>query len=231
MKSIIKLISFLVSSVYPNKCICCSEFIEEGSYLCDDCDNNLERNDLEKICLSCGFETDDCVCRYNVYRFDGLICVFKNKNLARSAYYSYKFGKRQHYEKFFAEEMCAAVKKCYENINFDLVCAVPPVNKFGYDHSGYLARRMADILKIKYADGLLSCVKRTKKQHKSSIKERLINTEGKYNFNYRVENACVLLVDDIKTTGATIDECAKMLLYAGADSVYCVTALGADTKN
>ena len=64
-----------------------------------------------------------------------------------------------------------------------------------------------------------------KQQHKLSIKNRLTNVNGKFYFNYRIDGATVLLVDDIRTTGATLDECAKMLLYAGADKVYCVTAL------
>ena len=77
---------------------------------------------------------------------------------------------------------------------------------------------------------VLSCVKKVKKQHKSSIKERLLNTEGKYKCNYRIDNKNVLLIDDIKTTGATLDECAKELLFAGANSVYCITVLGSSTS-
>jgi len=226
MKKINLFFKKIISAIYPNKCICCSEIIDEGNYLCSNCYKSIERNLLNDICFSCGFEKDECVCKYNIYRFNSLICVFKNKGLARRAYYSYKFSKRQHYVNFFADEMCKSVKQCYNDIEFDFICSVPPANRFGYNHCGYLAKEMSKILNIPYIDDLLLCVKKTKKQHKSSIKERINNIEGKYKCKFNIKNAQVLLVDDIKTTGSTIDECTKMLLFAGAKSVHCITTLG-----
>ena len=114
-------------------------------------------------------------------------------------------------------------------MEFDIIVSVPSYNKLAYDHSGYIAKHMSVTLNIPYKN-IISCVKRTKKQHKSTIKERLINTEGKYRCKFSVNNLRVLLVDDIKTTGATIDECTKMLLYSGASSVHCVTVLGSSVK-
>ncbi len=230
MKIIKKFLNLQLSAIYPKKCICCSELIDEDSFLCHKCNFLIERNNIDNICLKCGFEKENCVCKYNVYRFDSLICVFKNDGLARKAYYGYKFNKKQHYDDFFVIEMCRAISKCYVNIDFDFICSVPSATRFGYDHSGYIAKKVAASLNIPYTNNILSCVKRTKKQHKSSIKERLINTEGKYKHNFNVDNANILLIDDIKTTGATLDECAKELLYTGAESVYCATVLGA-SKN
>lgn len=230
MKTIKNFFNTLLTAIYPNKCICCSEIIKDDSFICQKCNALIERNNLEDICFSCGFENNDCMCKYNIYRFNSLICIFKNIGFARKAYYAYKFRKKQHYVKFFAHEMCNAVLKCYKNVRFDYICCVPTTRRYGYDHSGYIAKQMSKILNIPYANGILSCVKKTKKQHRSTIKERIENTDGKFKFNYKLENACVLLVDDIKTTGATIDECAKMLLYAGADNVYCITTLGTVTN-
>lgn len=216
----------ILSAIYPNKCICCSEIIGEGSNICDKCNDGIERNNFNDMCLECGLEKDSCVCKFNVYRFDKLVCVFKNIGLARTAYYGYKFGKKQHYVHFFANEMCNAVNLLYSDIKFDYVCSVPSASRFSYDHCGYLAERVSDLIKVPYKNDILTCTRRTKRQHLSTIKERLKNVENKYKYNYRIQNANVLLVDDIKTTGATLDECAKTLLYAGANHVYCVVALG-----
>ncbi len=227
MKLIKKFFDSQLSAIYPKKCICCSELIDENSFLCSKCNGLIERNNIDNICLACGFEKENCVCKYNVYRFDSLVCVFKNDGFAQRAYYGYKFNKKQHYANFFALEMCSAIKKCYDDINFDFICSVPPARRYDYDHSGYIAKKISVYLNLPYVNNILSCAKRTKKQHKSTIKERLINTEGKYKHNFLVKNANILLIDDIKTTGATLDECAKELLYAGANSVYCAAVLGA----
>ena len=215
----------IISSIYPNKCICCGEIIDEKSCLCDCCGKNIERINLEKICMNCGLEQDDCVCKYHVFRFDSLVSVFKNQNLAQKIYYKYKFLKRQHYVRFFAKEICNVVNYCYDNIDFDFVCVVPSYKKWVYDHSGYIAKETAKYLNLPFDGNVLLCVKKTKKQHKSSIKDRLNNVDGKYCVVRKIPSANVLLIDDIKTTGATLDECAKELLFAGANAVYCVSVL------
>ncbi len=230
-----KIIKELISSIYPNKCIGCGEIISEEKFLCDVCNKNIEYNDMTNFCTSCGFEKCDCVCKYNVYRFDKIVSVFKNTGIAQSAYYKYKFGKKQHYAKFFADKMSLVVKKMYDDINFDLICSVPSSKRvFGYtqyEHCRYIAEYMSKSLKIPYINDVLFCCKRSKLQHKSTISQRLTNVDEKYDFGYEISGKSVLLIDDIRTTGATLDECAKTLLYAGADSVYCVTALAIKIKS
>lgn len=230
MKKIAEFIKILIATIYPNKCICCGELIEEDKYICKTCDNLLERNELTDICLNCGFEKSDCVCKYNVYRFNSLICVFKNDGHIKKAYYAYKFGKRMHYVDFFARELYCAIKKCYSDIKFDFICSVPKTKKLSYDHSGYIAQELSKMLDIPYVSDVLYCAKRTKRQRRSNIKERIYNIDGKFSCNKNISNATVLLVDDIKTTGSTIDECTKTLLFGGAENVHCICVLGTVAK-
>ena len=62
-------------------------------------------------------------------------------------------------------------------------------------------------------------------QHESSQHRRKGNVLGVYDVreNEDVNGKAILLVDDIKTTGATLNECAKILKIRGAEKVYCVT--------
>lgn len=226
MKAIKQLFELIIKTIYPKKCICCGEIIDESASLCKDCEKSIEKIEADNICLECGLEKESCVCKYNIFRFNGSISVFKNEGIAQKAYYSYKFAKRQHYYVFFANEMATAILKCYKDINFDFVCYVPSYKKHGYNHSGYIANAVAKRLNVQFCGNLLSCVKRCKKQHKSTIKERINNVDGKYLANFCLNGKNVLLIDDIKTTGATLDECSKELLFAGANSVYCATVLG-----
>lgn len=225
MKKFKRFLENIITAIYPYKCICCGDLLDENDYLCEQCSIDIERVNLNDICLSCGLEKSECVCKYSVFRFKSLIAVFKNTGIARTAYYSYKFAKKQHYSKFFAKELANAINKHYSDIEFDFICSVPSFNKFNYDHSGFLAKELSKILNIPFRSDLLSCVKRGKKQHSSTIRERLKNVDNKYFVNYRIENKKVLLIDDIKTTGATIDECTRVLLFAGADDVFCATLL------
>lgn len=229
MKKIKKFYNLIVETIYPKKCMCCGEIIDEDASLCEVCENNIERVNLDNICLDCGFEKEFCVCKYNVFRFNSSISVFKNDGAAQKVYYSYKFAKRQHYCNFFADELVAAIYKCYNGLNFDIVCYVPSYKKRGFNHSGYIAAAVSKKLNVPFGDDLLSCVKKCKKQHRSTIIERINNVDGKYAANYSVKDKKILLIDDIKTTGATLDECARELLFAGAESVYCATVLGSHT--
>lgn len=229
MKKINPFLKSLISAIYPQKCICCGEIIENAD-ICDECDLKIERINLSNLCFECGIEKDFCECKYKIFRFAKVISVFKNCGCAQKTYYSYKFYRKQHYANFFAEEIYKAIKTCYSDIDFDIVCAVPTYKKFGYDHCFYITNLVAKRLGIPFDKKLISCVKRTKKQHNSTIKERLINVEGKYNTNHIINDKTVLLIDDIKTTGSTLDECAKMLLFAGAKNVYCATVLGSVEK-
>lgn len=231
MKTIKNILCDMLSAIYPKKCICCREIIDDNSFICSICESKIERNSLDNICLLCGFEKESCVCKYNVYRFDSLVCVFKNCGLAQKAYYAYKFLKQKHYADFFASEMCKAVERCYKDVEFDFITYVPSINRLGFNHSGYIAKEMSKKLNLHFEENLLYSAKHVKKQHKSTIKERIENVEGKYKCNYNISGARVLLVDDIKTTGATVDECAKVLLFAGAESVHCITALGSSENN
>lgn len=230
-----KMFRNLISAIYPNKCIACGEIIEEEKSLCDLCDKHIERNDVVTMCLRCGYEQKDCVCNLNVYRFSSLISAFKNDGVAQKAYYKYKFNKKQHYAHFFAHEMSNLVEQLYKDIKFDCVCSVPTGRKFfnntHYDHCAYITELISEELQIPYLKNILYCKRFKKLQHKSTIKERLINVNDKYDYNFKIDGKTVLLVDDIRTTGATLDECTKMLLYAGAENVLCVTALATKFKS
>ena len=50
-----------ISMIYPKKCICCGEIIDEDKYLCEFCDKNIERINLDNFCFECGYEKNECV--------------------------------------------------------------------------------------------------------------------------------------------------------------------------
>ncbi len=227
--------NLLIKSIYPKKCISCGEIIDEDEFLCDICYKKLKQIDHTKQCFACGMEKKYCRCLNKVYRFKGITSAFYNTEIAKHAYYSYKLSHKMHYSSFFAKQMAFAVKNSFYNIHFNYICSVPSSlsskMKRGFDHSGLLCEEISKILNIKKLNNVLTCKRFIKSQHTSSFDERLNNVNGKYGYQQKLCGGRVLLVDDIITSGATLDECARQLLLAGAEEVYCVTALYTLPKN
>lgn len=219
----------VINALFPNKCVSCGALINDGDYLCEYCFEMIEPVDLLKICTHCGLAKKNCQCKSRVFHFGGSIAPFENKGAAQQAMYRYKFKRTPSGAKFFAKEMAKAVRTVYNDIAFDGIVYVPmhPLKQLrrGFNQSQQLANELSKILGLKVYDGLLSCKYRRKSQHNMPIKERFKNIKGMYSTNYKITGKTVLLVDDIKTTGASFDECAKQLLLAGADNVYCVSGL------
>ncbi len=229
-----KVFKSVVNALFPNKCISCGTIIPDEEYLCEYCFEMIDYVDFSKICTRCGLSKKNCECKSRVYHFAGCISPFENKDIARESMYRYKFMRTPTAAKFFAKEMAKAVKIVYNEIAFDGVAYVPmhPLKqlKRGFNQSEKLAVEIAEIFDLKVYYGLLSCKYVSKSQHNMPIKERFSNVKGLYSTNYKVTGKTILLVDDIKTTGASLDECAKQLLLAGAENVYCVSGLISQAK-
>lgn len=223
-----KLFKSLIAAFFPNICACCKEIIPEGEFLCDYCFEMLDRCSKDKLCLKCGNLKSRCECKNKVFCFDAVIAPFFNENSAKKAIYAFKIGKREQIAEFFINEMVLSVKQYYRDINFDAVCFVPMYKRDelrkGFDHSRILAEGISDKLKIPVIEALSSRRKR-KPQHFLHPKERAANVKDIYYCKMKLSGKTVLLVDDIKTTAATLDECARQLLLSGAERVYCVAGV------
>jgi predicted amidophosphoribosyltransferase len=96
--------------------------------------------------------------------------------------------------------------------------------KRGYNQAYLLAERVASMLSLP-VDSTLKRTLFSSTQHKrGSAEERFENAYDSYKMKKAVKGR-VLLIDDIKTTGASLEACSRELLKAGADEVYCLTAL------
>ncbi len=225
------LIDRILGLLYPRKCICCGERISDDEDLCKFCHHWIERVPAEKRCSECGLIKDHCQCSICAYHFVKVVAPFYNSGLAQRGFYRLKFGLRRHYAKFFAQEMAKTVHSEFFGVTFDAVCYVPISRKHyhqrGFDQSKLLATEISKCLKTPLLQDAILCQFGGKTQHELSWKERFTAIRQKYRVGMDVKGR-ILLVDDIKTSGATLDECARELLFAGADEVYCVAALISD---
>ncbi|MBE6750478.1 MAG: ComF family protein [Ruminococcaceae bacterium] len=229
-----KFLGLLSEILFPNICVGCGEILEQDEYLCDYCFEMSKRCLADKLCLKCGLPKNRCACKRAVFCFDGAIAPFYNDGPVRIAMHKFKFRRKEHFAEFFAREMALCIKQCFSDVSFDFVCCVPMSKigkiKRGYNQSELLSFEISKILGIRHFKDCLQTVGKKKTQHLLSFEDRVKNVRDVFKCNRNINGKTVLLVDDIKTTGATLNECAKQLLIAGASKVYCVTALATNKK-
>lgn len=216
-------------ALYPNKCMSCGRLIDYERELCEVCERHFETIDSTKRCLVCGFERKDCRCKVAVYHFESLVAPFYNTGLCKRAFYGYKLGSKEHYSKFFSAHTAACVIREYSDLEFDAVCCVPAskqrMRRFGFDPATELARFIAETLGVPFLENALGKRSMKSGQHKLGRIERFKSIRDMYFAPKRLLYKRVLLIDDISSTGATLDECARQLMISGVEHVNCATAL------
>lgn len=224
--------SYFSHAIYPCKCMCCGNNVGPDEHICRVCKEYIERFETQKRCKTCGMIKERCRCKRQVFRFSGLIAPFYNSGLAKTGFYKYKLCGKERFADYFAEEMVKSIKSEYANINFDIVCSVPAsakrMRKYGYSPTEQLGKRISKSIGVRFVKDALGCKRVKISQHKLGYKKRFEIIKGRFYPRLPLKGKTVLLVDDISTTGATLDECTLQLLKCGANEVWCVCALITD---
>ena len=160
--------------------------------------------------------------------YDGIAAPFYYEKSIRESIRLLKFNGKDFIAKRLADDMAESVRTDYKNIDFDVICYVPfsKGNKLArkYNPSELLAKHLSEKLGIPL-EPLLVKLYENKNQRNLNVIERVGNVFGVFDVadNVDVNEKSILLVDDVKTTGATLSNCAWILKIRGAKSVYCAT--------
>jgi ComF family protein len=118
----------------------------------------------------------------------------------------------------------------FATLNWKIDCVVPVplgvarLRERGYNQSALLARPLAMSSGIKYRPQALQRVHETSTQVGLTIQQRRENVKDAFrSFNREVEGKSVLIVDDVMTSGATLESCTTALIKAGAVKVFALT--------
>jgi competence protein ComFC len=122
---------------------------------------------------------------------------------------------------------------CQLNWDLDMVVPVPlgaaRQKERGYNQASLLARPLAMQLNLNYRSKALLRVRETQSQIELNREQRKLNVAGAFRADPKnVAGKNVLVIDDVTTTGSTLDSCADALLYAGAGKVYGLTLARAE---
>lgn len=210
---------------------CSNERLQnDHHYLCDDCYGNIDW--ITFGCNKCGDNVNDYTlycnnCKQTEHKFDRVFCCCKFEGVAKRMVYSLKYGEAKYIARTMAEFMAEMfLQRCNEKIDF--IIPVPlskqRMKSRGYNQAELLAKHLSDILNIP----MNCCIARTKdtptQTHltREERKENLLDAFDCIN-KENLKDKNVLLVDDVFTTGATMNEITKVLKRCKVNSVYGIT--------
>ncbi len=225
-----KIIKNLLQLIYPNKCLSCQEVISYDANFCPSCWQSLEyiKSPFCKICAF-PFElqiiTTEKICANCLTKkqyFDETIAIYCYNETIGKAIANFKYRDQTYFAKIFAKNLKNIAQ---QQINqSDIICAVPiHYNKLKirqFNQSILLAKFLDN---KKLIHDLIYKIADKKSQVKLTKKQRLKNLKNSFKINPRYEkklkDKTVILVDDVITTGTTINSVAKILKQNGAKKI------------
>lgn len=215
----------LRSMFFPDRCSFCGNIIPLDAGICSDCRQNEKPIEAPK-CLACSKSKRDCTCNGKANFYQGITAPYNYKGKVRNGIIRWKYGTAYRSVEFFADAVANSVKNDFDYDKINVITFVPQTKKEteekGINQSESLALETGKLLNLP-VEALLIKLFETKRQHDMPWYTKSGNVFGAFGCpdDSKVKGKTVLLVDDIKTSGKTINECAKVLHLNGAAEVYC----------
>jgi competence protein ComFC len=216
-----------VDWLYPPTCPGCKK---AGVTFCLDCLSKL-RFLSENICKVCGLPVkkpstlcQDCAVQLPAYNQMRSWVVYQDS--IREAIHDLKYRQNIGLGFFFSKPLLTML---YESDwQIDLVIPIPisrsHFKQRGYNQSALISRPLARMAGIPHSNNSVARVKETATQTTLNAKERFKNMDDAFLGNPdKLKGRSVLVVDDVITTGATMQNCSKAIKKAGAEKVYCLS--------
>lgn len=222
--------NYLKELLFPRRCPICDNIVSGwNKNICELCYENLKPIQGE-ICCKCGKkltveEKEYCKdCCKNMHIFTGGMALYEYVDVAKSIY-RFKYGERAEYAEFYGREMAIHFKKRIQCIKPDALMPVPlhkeRQRKRGYNQAELLAKEIGKELGIPVYTKVIVRQKKTLPQKKLNAIERQNNLKKAFKIiKNELKLNTIIIVDDIYTTGSTIDSIARVLKDAGVHEIY-----------
>ena len=209
-----KLIDTLLDLLYPPRCPFCHRFLDGGMRVCARCERSLPYMPAGRVDRAFK-NVDEC---FSVLRYEGDV---------RKSLHRYTFGGVSAYAGCYAKLLaeCIEVNAIYADVVTWAPLSARRLRERGYDQARLLAEGAAEYMETPCLPLLKKRRHNAAQSGTKSADERRKNVRGVYAYagNTPLDGMTVLLVDDIVTTGATLDECAGVLRKAGAAEILALT--------
>lgn len=227
-------IALITELLYPRCCPVCGEIVmPKGELICPECFRKLSFV-RQPACKKCGKEiTSDrqeyCYdCSRHKRSFEYGLSLLNYDETAKKSMVKIKYKNKREYLDFYAEAIWQRYSKQLMRIKPDVLIPVPvhPSRKRrrGFNQAEVLAELLGQRMNVPVADDALCRTRKTAPQKQLGPAERLKNLKEAFAPGRQLDGVKkVLLVDDIYTTGSTIEACTRILKQTGISQVFFVT--------
>lgn len=219
--------------LFPRRCPICDDIVVPwGTLCCPGCQKRIGYLG-NHYCMRCGKglsgeENEYCHdCRKYPHKFVRGRSLYRYESVA-GALFRFKYQGRQEYADFFGEELYRYLGRDIQAMGIEAVVPVPlhksRLKERGYNQAGILGKALAKRCGLAFREDMVIRHKKTVPQKQLSRKERQNNLKKAFKLTRNdVKLNTLLIVDDIYTTGSTVDALAQVLLAGGAQQIYVVT--------
>lgn len=228
-----RLLEGLLSLVFPPRCPFCDKVVAIGDYrICTDCAKELPFVE-DPFCLRCGKQLskqeeycEDCQKYRHIFQSGRSLFVYQG--MLKPSVYRYKYSNRKEYARIYAAIADQKMGEYLRSLKADALIPVPlhfrRLSMRGFNQSALFAQELAKRIGVKSMPYLVRRQKNTVPQKELSWQERQNNLEKAFKLRQNdVKLKTIIIIDDIYTSGSTIDALSKIFLEAGVENIFFFT--------
>lgn len=228
--------TFFRELLYPRHCPGCDEILYQKDWstgFCEICNEQMIRI-KEPTCLKCGKpvkkeQYEYCYdCKRKEHSFLQNQSVYLYRGPMKKAMYRLKYSNRRCYAATFAKDAYERYGSWIKEKGIQAIVPIPMYKSKektrGYNQATVLAKELGKLTKLPVCEHLVVRVRNSTPQKELNDKERKNNLKNAFKIRKSdVKLKKILLIDDIYTTGSTMDAVSRTLTEGGIEKVYCLS--------
>lgn len=210
-----------INLFFPERCAFCGGLIDFGKHLCGECEKKYER---KNTCTVLGDVKVYSACKYNGLNRSVVLGAKNDRDGSKLDFMAYEISRC----------LCAFRPKIKREIDIIIPVPLHRTSKLlrGYNQSAKISRELSRLLGIPTVNAVKK-IRRTKQQKTLNAKQRADNLTGCFAISGKADlgGKCVLIIDDLTTTGATLAELCRTLESADCKEIICATFAKTEQEN
>ncbi len=238
-RTIAPLVDSLLSIIFPCTCRLCHKIVGDSAFgvVCEDCWNKIKAIE-DPFCSVCGYPfVSKCVepgalcgsCRHQLFAFDFARSYSSFSDPLKEIIHQFKYCGHLSLARPLGRHLQAVYHSFPAALRSDVIIPVPlhkaRERERGFNQAAELAKQLSGLTRIPFQPGWFVRTRPTEVQAGLSRRQRRMNLKGAFQVSRRavLANRDILLLDDVFTTGATLNECATILKRSGCRRVNVLT--------